>query len=66
MDCDNDINSKGLFFAISTACGMESVIQKCVKSISLVPVVNFFHEPCGKTACVTKMLIDLAPANFKA
>lgn len=44
MDLDNDINLKGLFFAISTACGMESVIQKYVKSISHVPVVNFFHD----------------------
>ena len=50
---------KGVFCAIDTACGMESVIQKLANSAS--GSVNLFHDSWGNTGWVTKRLIVAAP-----
>ena len=50
---------KGVFCAIDTACGMESVIQKLVNSAP--GSVNLLHDSWGNTGWVTKRLIVAAP-----
>ena len=50
---------KGVFCAIDTACGMESVIQKLANSAP--GSVNLLHDSWGNTAWVTKRLIVAAP-----
>ena len=64
MISQREMSLKGLFCAMDTACGMESVIQKLANSVS--DLVNFFHESCGNTACVTKRLMVVAPHNLNA
>jgi len=53
---------KGLFCAMDTACGMESVIQKLAKLAS--DLVNFFHDSSGNAAWVTKRLMVVAPQDL--
>ena len=50
---------KGVFCAIDTACGMESVIQKLANSAP--GSVNLLHDSWGNTGWVTKRLIVAAP-----
>ena len=49
---------KGVFCAIDTACGMESVIQKLANSAP--GSVNLLHDSWGNTAWVTKRLMVAA------
>ena len=50
---------KGVFCAIDTACGMESVIQKLANSAP--GSVNLLHDSWGNTGWVTKRLMVAAP-----
>ena len=64
MMSQREMSLKGVFCAIVTACGMESVIQKLANPVS--GSVNLLHDSWGNTAWVTKRLMVAAPCALKA
>ena len=58
----SDSSLKGRCLAMSTACGIESVIQKFWNAESW----NFVHDRSGNTACVTYALTHPAPLSCRA
>ena len=67
MTSHRGMSLNGATSQISRECGMESVIQKMlIFNPSAPSLVKFFQDPWGNTACVTYMLMPVAPALLSA